>query len=112
MKEEVRKLFEKTQQGEQEKKQLVDELQKLREQMAKQQDEKYEIDWQNLSRTAHWTNAGIPSYNSLNSSRRRVITSEIKLKTTINQGEYFGPSLPTGVDAGLPAPLLLLKNQK
>lgn len=59
LKGEVTKLIEKTQQSDREKDRLVDELRKLREELAKQQDERYELDWQNLSRAAHWTNSAI-----------------------------------------------------
>jgi len=59
LKGEVTKLIEKTQQSDREKERLVEELRKLREDLAKQQDERYELDWQNLSRAAHWTNSAI-----------------------------------------------------
>ncbi len=45
-------------------------------------------------------------------ARRKVISSEVKLKTTINQGDYFGPILSSGVDAGLPPSLLVLKEKQ
>ncbi len=112
LKNEVSRLIEKTQQGERDKERLVEELRNLREELAKQQDERYEIDWQNLSRAAHWTNSAINQYGQLNLARRKVISSEVKLKTTINQGDYFGPILPSGVDAGLPPSLLVLKEKQ
>lgn len=45
LKGEVTKLIEKTQESDREKERLVEELRKLREELAKQQDERYELDW-------------------------------------------------------------------
>lgn len=70
------------------------------------------MDWEKLTRTAHWTNSTLNYATMAKRIPPRVFTSEIKLKTTINQGEYFGPTLPTGIEASLPTPLLLLRNQK
>ncbi|TNV82453.1 hypothetical protein FGO68_gene8416 [Halteria grandinella] len=111
LKQQVQKLVEKTQQSDQDKNRLVDELRKLREEMAKQQDERYEIDWQNLSRTAHWTNQAA-NYNSLNNARRHVISSEVRLKTTINPQGYLGSAYTPDFDSALPAPVILLKAHK
>jgi hypothetical protein len=36
-----------------------------------------------------------------------VITSDIKLKTVINQGDYFGP-----IDTSMPNPVLLMKDKQ
>ena len=41
-----------------------------------------------------------------------MISSEVKLKTTINQGDYFGPILPSGVEAGLSSSYHVLKEQQ
>lgn len=59
LKVEVKKILEKTLESEKEKNKVVEELRKLREDIAKHQDQKYELDWENLSRTAHWTNNSI-----------------------------------------------------
>jgi len=36
-----------------------------------------------------------------------VITSDIKLKTVINQGDYFGP-----IDTSMPNPVLLMNDKQ
>ena len=46
MKQEVVKLIERTQKTEKEKAKVVEELKKLREDLAKQQDQKFEQDWE------------------------------------------------------------------
>ena len=46
LKQEVTKLIEKTQESEREKQRVVEELRKLREDLARQQDQKFEMDWE------------------------------------------------------------------
>ncbi len=92
IKQDITKLIEKTSSQEKEKQRLVEELKKLREDIARQADQKYEIDWEKLSRTAHWTNSSI-NMSTINNARRQILgdTSGVKLKTTFNTDAYFGP---------------------
>ena len=72
LKQEVTKLIEKTQESEREKQRVVEELKKLREDLARQQDQKYEMDWEQISRAAHWTNTAI-NMSTINNARRKAI---------------------------------------
>jgi len=80
-------MFERGKMEEREKqKAVVEEIKKLREELARAADQKYEIDWEKLSRTAHWTNNSI-NLSTINNTRRRLIgggENSIKLKTTFN----------------------------
>ena len=92
---------------------MVEELKKLRENLARQQDQKYEMDWEQLSRAAHWTNTAI-NMSTINNARRKAIlgASEVKLKTTFNPEGYFGPNSITQTNVSLPSPLLIAKHQR
>ena len=89
---------------------MVEELRKLREDLARQQDQKFEMDWEQLSRAAHWTNTAI-NMATINNARRKAIVgaSEVKLKTTFNAEGYYGPNSITATNIQLPSPLLIAK---
>jgi len=89
---------------------VVEELRKLREDLARQQDQKFEMDWEQLSRAAHWTNTAI-NMATINNARRKAIVgaSEVKLKTTFNTEGYNGPNSITATNIQLPSPLLIAK---
>jgi hypothetical protein len=59
------------------------------------------MDWEQLSRAAHWTNTAI-NMSTINNARRKAILgtaspgtspfTEVKLKTTFNAEAYYGPN--------------------
>jgi len=77
------------------------------------------MDWEQLSRAAHWTNTAI-NMSTINNARRKAILgtaspsplTEVKLKTTFNAEAYYGPNSVTQTNVSLPAPLLMAKQQR